>query len=153
MSEITTENSKYRDKDQLDTLENIKNLYDSKENVIELYNDYAKIVSEAMYRAKYGTWLKILTPKQILQRLPIALAQVKAGNNSENLLSENRQIVYSKYQSKETTKKVYINIIKSIHNTSEPRLLIFKLANKLDLTRGEKIVSLSNFSITIHGKT
>ena len=52
MSEITTENSKYRDKDQLDTLENIKNLYDSKENVIELYNDYAKIVSEAMYRAK-----------------------------------------------------------------------------------------------------
>ena len=83
----------------------------------------------------------------MLQRLPIALAQVKAGNNSENLLREIRQIVYSKYQSKETTKKVYINIIKSIHNTSEPRLLTFKLTNKLDLRRGEKIVSLSNFSI------
>ena len=41
--------------------------------------------------------LKILTPKQILQRLPIALAQLKAGNNSESLLNEIRQIVYSLY--------------------------------------------------------
>ena len=59
--------------------------------------------------------LKILTPKQMLQRLPIALAQVKAGNNSEKLLNEIRQIVYSLYQSKQITKKVYINIIKSIN--------------------------------------
>ena len=60
------------------------------------------------------TKLKILTLKQMLQRLPIALAQVKAGNNSENLLNEMRQIVHSLYQSKEITKKVYNNIIKSI---------------------------------------
>ena len=52
-----------------------------------------------------GTGLKILTPKQMLQRLPIALAQVKASNNSENLLNEIRQIFYSLYQSKEITKK------------------------------------------------
>ena len=58
--------------------------------------------------------LKILTPNQMLQRLPIALEQVKAGNNSENLLNEIRQIVYSLYQSKEITKKVYNNIIKSL---------------------------------------
>ena len=58
--------------------------------------------------------LKILTPKQMLQRLPIALAQVKAGNNSESLLNEIRQIVYSLYQSKQITKKVYNDIIKSI---------------------------------------
>ena len=58
--------------------------------------------------------LKILTPKQMLQRLPIALAQVKAGNNSESLSNEIRQIVYSLYQSKQITKKVYNNIIKSI---------------------------------------
>ena len=58
--------------------------------------------------------LKILTPKQMLQRLPIALAQVKAGNNSESLLNEIRQIVYSLYQSKQITKKVYDNIIKSL---------------------------------------
>ena len=61
-----------------------------------------------------GKGLKILTPKQMLQRLPIALAQIKAGNNSESLLNEIRQIVYFFYQSKEITKKVYNNIIKSI---------------------------------------
>ena len=69
--------------------------------------------SEANYKAKYGKGLKILTPKQMLQRLPIALAQVKRGNNSERLLNEIRQIVYSLYQSNEITKKVYKNIIKS----------------------------------------
>ena len=57
-----------------------------------------------------GTGLKILSPKQMLQRLPIALAQVKAGNNSKRLLNEIRQIVYSLYQSKEITKKVHNNI-------------------------------------------
>ena len=50
----------------------------------------------------------------MLQRLPITLAQVKAGNNSENLLNEIKQIFYSLYQSKEITKGVYNNIIKSI---------------------------------------
>ena len=50
----------------------------------------------------------------MLQRLPIALAQVKPGNNSESLLNEIRQIVYSLNQSKGITKKVYNNIIKSI---------------------------------------
>ena len=50
----------------------------------------------------------------MLQRLPIALAEVKAGNNSENLLKEMRQIVYSLYQSKEINKKLYNYIIKSL---------------------------------------
>ena len=58
--------------------------------------------------------LKILTPKQMLQRLPIALAQVKAGNNAESLLNEIRQIVYSSYHSNEISKKVYNNIMKSM---------------------------------------
>ena len=61
-----------------------------------------------------GKGIKILTPKQKLQRLPIALAQVKAGNNSKSLLNEIRQIVYSLYQLKQITKKLYNNIIKSI---------------------------------------
>ena len=47
------------------------------------------------------TGLKILSPKQMLQRLPVALAQAKAGNNSESLLNEIKQIVYSLYQSKQ----------------------------------------------------
>ena len=50
----------------------------------------------------------------MLQRLPIALTQVKTGNNSESLLNQIRQIVYSQYQPKEITKKLCNNIIKSI---------------------------------------
>ena len=56
----------------------------------------------------------MLTPKQMLQRLLIALPQVKAGNTSENLLNEIRQIIYSLYRAKEITKKVYNNIMNSI---------------------------------------
>ena len=55
------------------------------------------MVHEAAYDVKHGKGLKLLTPKLMLQRLPIALAQVKAGNTSENLLSEIRQIIYSLY--------------------------------------------------------
>ena len=74
------------------------------------------MVLEAKKLAKEqeGTGLKILTPNQMLKRLPIALSQVKAGNNSEILSNEIRQIVYSLYRSKEITKKVYNNIINSI---------------------------------------
>ena len=61
-----------------------------------------------------GEGLKILTLNQMLKRLPIALAQVKAGNNSESLLNEIRQIVYSLHRSKGITKKVYSSIINSI---------------------------------------
>ena len=50
----------------------------------------------------------------MLQRLPIALAQVKVGNKSENLLNKIKQIMYSLYQAKEITKKVYNNIMNSI---------------------------------------
>ena len=57
-------------------------------------------------REQRAAGLKILIPKQILQRLPIALAKVKVGNNSDSLLNEIMQIVYSLYQSKEITKKV-----------------------------------------------
>ena len=76
---------------------------------MELFDNYSRIVSEAIYKTKHVERLKILTSKQMLQRLPIALAQVKAGSN---LLNEIRQIVYSLYQSKELTKKIYNNIIK-----------------------------------------
>ena len=76
------------------------------------------MLSDANYNAKQnetkGTELKILTPKQLLQRLPIALAKVRAGNNSESLLNKIRQIVYSLYQLKQITKKVCNNISKSM---------------------------------------
>ena len=91
-------------------MKNVRNLYDSRQKIINLLNDNAKIRSEAIYKSKQnkttGTGLKILTLKQMIQRLPIALAQVKAGNTSESLLNEIRKIVYSLYQSKQITKKV-----------------------------------------------
>ena len=97
---------------------NLENFYKSREQVLNFLRDYTKMFIDASYNAKQdetkGTGLKILTPKQLLQRSPVALAQVKAGNNSENLINEIRQIVYSLYQSKEITKKVYNNIIKSM---------------------------------------
>ena len=67
-----------------------------------------------MYETKHGTGLKILIPKQMLQKLPIALAQVKADDNSERLLNEIRKIVFFLCQLKEITEKVCNNIIKSI---------------------------------------
>ena len=89
---------------QLYTIKDFKNLYDSRQKNIDLLNDNSKIRSETVYKSKQNKTeekgLKILRPKQILQRLPIALAQVKAGNNSKNLLNEIRQIVYFLYQSK-----------------------------------------------------
>ena len=57
----------------------------------------------------------MLSPKQIIQRLPTALEQVKAGSASENLLNETRQNIYSLYWAKEITKKVYKNIMNSIN--------------------------------------
>ena len=65
----------------------MKTLYESWENVIKLFNDYSNVASQAEYRTIYGEQLKMLTPKQMLQRLPIALVQVKAGNISEKLPS------------------------------------------------------------------
>ena len=60
------------------------------------------------------SYLKILGLKQMLQRLAIALAQVKACNTSENVLDEIRQIIYSLYLAKEISEKVYNNIMNSI---------------------------------------
>ena len=61
-----------------------------------------------------GAGLKLLTDKQMLNRLPILLAQIQAGNNSIKLKNEIRQILYSLYRSKVLTETVYNNLIKSI---------------------------------------
>ena len=99
------------------TKSNIENHFNARNSAIKFIEDYGSMILEAKRLAKKsqeGEGLKILTPNQMLKRLPIALAQIKAGNNSESLLNEIRQIVYSLYQSKEITKKVYNNIINSI---------------------------------------
>ena len=73
-------------------------LYKARNEAIKFYDDYSLMMSEATSKLTKGTVLKILSPKQMLPRSPIALAQVKAGNNSESLLNEIRQIVYSLFQ-------------------------------------------------------
>ena len=94
-----------------DVLNSVTRLVQGREAVLTAFKSGIFQVSK---ESQEGKGLKILTPNQMLKRLPIALAQVKAGNNSENLLNEIRQIVYSLYRSKEITKKVYNNIINSI---------------------------------------
>ena len=67
LNEMTKGNSKNKSKDQLNTIQNIRKIYNAREEVIKLYNDYGKIISESKYKAKYGAGLKIITPKQMLQ--------------------------------------------------------------------------------------
>ena len=75
--------------------------------VVEMILDFNK-------QNQQGKGLKILTPNQMLSRLPITLAQLKAGNNSEKLKNEIRQLLYSLYRSKNMTKQVYNNLINYI---------------------------------------
>ena len=104
-------NLKSKSEDQISVIKIVQNIFDLN---INLNRDYSILQSESKYKAKHGKGLKILTPKQMLQRVPIVLAQVKADNTSENLLSEYRKIIYSLYQAKEITKIVYNNIMNSI---------------------------------------
>ena len=71
--------------EQKEVINNLNKFYNSREEVINLFRDFTEMLSDAKYEAKQNetkrTRLKILTPKQMLERLPIALAQVKAGNN------------------------------------------------------------------------
>ena len=70
--------------------------------------------SAAERRNQQGQGLKILTPDQMLSRLPITLAQLKAGNNSQKLINEIRQLLYSLYCSKKLTKAIYNHLINAI---------------------------------------
>ena len=95
-----------------EVLDNVLALLQGREMVLKVFQ--SGIFPRSKESQQEGEGLKILTPNQMLKRLPIALAQIKAGNNSESLLNEIRQIVYSLYRSKEITKKVSNNIINSI---------------------------------------
>ena len=78
---------------------------------LNFFNDYFSLVSEAKVKRNHGKGLKILTPKQILQRIPISLAQ--ADNTYENLSNKVRQIKYCLHHANEITKKVYNKIMNS----------------------------------------
>ena len=85
-------------------------LYKPRNEASKFYDDYSLMMSEEKTKSKQnnttkGTRLKLLTPKQMLQQLPIALAQVKAGNNSEKLLNDIRQIIFHCINQKKLVKK------------------------------------------------
>ena len=79
------------------------------EKVIKSFEDYSIMVSEAKFKATHGKDLKILTPKQLLQRLPKTLAEVKSGNTSKSLQIKVRQILIFWYRAKKLLKK-YVTI-------------------------------------------
>ena len=98
-----------------DVIDTVTSLVQGREMVLTTFKSgIFQVSKESQEGDGANEMLKILTPNQMLKRLPIALAQVKAGNNSESLLNEIRQIVYSLYRSNKITKKVYNNIINSI---------------------------------------
>ena len=76
---------------------------EEKEKII----DVLEMILELNSEKQWGLGLKILTPNQVLSRLTITLAQLKAGNNSEKLKNKIRQLLYSLYRSKKLTKQIY----------------------------------------------
>ena len=95
-----------------DLKEEITNMSEE-EKKPEKPNEIVNIVEDILEfnRNQQGQVLKILTPNQMLNRLPISLAQLKAGNNSEKLKNEIRQLLYSLYRSKKLTKQLYKSLI------------------------------------------
>ena len=101
--------------DQTNLLENILEFNEGKNKKVSTYesaytfHEGWELILNAFrsgvfpMKEKQGKGLRVLTPKQMLQRLPIELAQVKAGNISENLLNQIRQIIYSLYRTKKVT--------------------------------------------------
>ena len=129
-------------------------------DIADLYN--IKLGSDT---SKKGEGLKILTNKQMLNRLPILLTQIQTGNNFKSLKNEIRQILYSLYRSKALTKTVYNTLIKYIrakhyiykmetffmnsknNKTNEPNRFKYDLIDKLDLRNPNKNMALANLSI------
>ena len=109
----------------------------------------------------------------MLQRLPVVLAQIKAGNTSENLLTEIRQIIHSLYQEKEVTKKAYNNVFKKDQaymnsrkswnrmdtifmnsknsGISDPHRLLLSLTDKTNLKRSDNMMLYQTLPFTIRG--
>ena len=106
LGEIKTGNTKSKSEDQISVIQNVEFFFWFKRKNYLFFGRFFFFLSEAKYKAKYGKGLKILTPKQMLQRLPIGFSQVKAGNTSEILLNEIKQVICSQ----EKLLKKYITI-------------------------------------------
>ena len=98
-----------------ETIKKIKNVSENNASIIEGKKKIINIIERILYfnhlEQQKGGGLKILTPNQMLSRLPITLVQFKAQNNSEKLKNEIRQLLYSLYRSKKLTKQLYKSLI------------------------------------------
>ena len=142
-------------------------LFNGGNDALKFIEEYGSIILESKRKAIERKVLKILTPKEMLRRLPIAVTQVKTGNHSQSLLNEIRQTVYPLHQSNEITKIVKNNIIKSMQiyktdtifinsensRTSKSNVLRLRLTDKLDLRRGKEVLLYQILVLIIHGKT
>ena len=107
VEEIKNRWSNLKDETQKMSKEEMKN--EKPDDILGIINETLDFNKEIQKRQ--GSGLKILTPNQMLSRLPISLAQLKAGNNSEKLKNEIRQLLYSLYRSKKLTKQLYKSLV------------------------------------------
>ena len=96
-------------KKKKNTFVSVKALYEGQELTLNAFSSGTFPINPTQ-----GRRLKTLTLKQVFQRLPIVLAEVKVGNTSESLLNEIRQIIYSFYRAKQITKNVYNDMMNSV---------------------------------------
>ena len=94
-------------KEEIKKMSEVKIKNENPELIVEIVEEILKFNKQNQQK---GQGIKILTPNQMLNRLPIALAQLQAGNNSNKLKNEIRQLLYSIYRSKNMTKQVYNNL-------------------------------------------
>ena len=106
---MTRPKLKHKSKEQKSSMKKCKKSFTKDRKNIKLFDDCTTITSQAKYKARHGKGLKILIPKQMLQRLPMALAQVRADNTSADFLDAIRQIIYSFYRANEIIRKGYNN--------------------------------------------
>ena len=121
LKDLCRVNDKYKNNDLvnvikmgLSDLKNETEYMGEEEKKIEKPNKITDVVKEILQFNKQnqqGQGLKILTPDQMLSRLPITLAQLKAGNNSQKLKNEIRQLLYSLYRLKKLTKQLYKSLV------------------------------------------
>ena len=108
---INIVNSELKDlKKEIEKMSQEERKIEKQDNIVEIVEEILKFNKQK----QEGQGIKILTPSQMLSRLPISLAQLQAGNNSEKLKNEIRQLLYSLYYSKNRTKQVYNNLMKPI---------------------------------------
>ena len=104
-------NNGLRDLREIENMSEEETIIEGTNKIVYIVENILKFNKQKQQQQQQGQGLKILTPNQMLRRLPISLAQLKAENNSEKLKNEIRQLLYSLYRSKKLTKQLYKSLI------------------------------------------